>query len=129
MKRYFLVVAIVLLLAGGAGLYFGSQDFEVRSLALVAIVAVTYIVRLSRVPHGDPFLATNQGTDSQESKGSVRRLWIVGIAFVLVAGLSYMYLYNDALHGYHEALPVYVFASVGVAGVFVCGFLVSRIGR
>ncbi|MFZ1974392.1 MAG: hypothetical protein WAU89_16225 [Candidatus Acidiferrales bacterium] len=40
--------------------------------------------------------------------------------------MSYLYLYHDAIHGYHEALPVYVFAGVGLACTIVWAYLVAK---
>jgi len=56
-----------------------------------------------------------------------RVMWFVGIALLLLTGVSFLYLYNDALHGYHEALPVYLFAAVGLACALVWSYLVSKI--
>jgi hypothetical protein len=53
-------------------------------------------------------------------------MWIIGAALLLLTGVSFFYLYQDALHGYHEALPVYVFAGVGLACALVWSYLVSK---
>ena len=54
-------------------------------------------------------------------------MWTVGVALLLLAGASFFYLYQDALHGYQEALPVYVFAGVGLACALVWSYLVSKV--
>lgn len=126
-KRYGLfVLAVLLLLAGGAALYVGSHNFALRILGLASIVASTYLVRASHV-HGRSHLPAASDERSRPRAGSV--LWIVSIALLPVAGASYLYLYNDALHGSHEALPVYVFAGVGLACTLVWSYLISRIFR
>jgi hypothetical protein len=130
-KRYGLIIlAILLLLSGGAALYVGGRNFTIRSLGLVAIVASAYFVRISRV-HSRPGLSVpnGQGPDSKADTRPGRVLWTVSIALLVLAGVSYRALYNDALHGYYEAWPVYVFAAVGVVCVLVWSFLVSRIVR
>jgi hypothetical protein len=130
-KRYGLfILGIFLFLSGGAALYAGSHNFAIRSLGLVAIVASTYLVRISRVhSRAGSSEASGQGVDSKAAGRPGRLLWTASIALLLLAGVSYRYLYNDALHGYHEVLPVYVFAGVGVACVLVWSYLVSRIFR
>ena len=130
-KRYGLfILAILLLLSGGAALYVGSHNFAIRSLGLVAIVASAYLVRISRVhSRSGSSVASGEGVDSKATTRPGRLLWTVSIALLLLAGVSYLNLYNDALHGYYEVWPVYVFAVVGVAYVLVWSYLVSRIVR
>lgn len=130
-KRYgLLILAILLLLSGGGALYAGSHNFAIRSLGLVAIVASAYLVRISRVHNrSGSSAASGQGIDSKAARRPGRLLWTVSVALLLLAGVSYLYLYNDALHGYHEVLPVYMFAGVGLACVLVWSYLVSRIVR
>lgn len=128
-KRYGpFILGILLLLSGGAALYAGSHNFAIRSLGLVAIVASTYLVRISRVhSRSGSSVTSGPGVDSKAARRPGRLLWTVSLALLLLAGISYLYLYNDALHGYHDVLPVYVFAGVGLACVLVWSYLVSRI--
>jgi len=49
-KKYgFFVLAIVLLLLGGVGLYLGAHNFSIRVLGLAALLASGYFVRISHV--------------------------------------------------------------------------------
>jgi hypothetical protein len=54
-------------------------------------------------------------------------MWFVGAALLVVWGISFLYLYKDALDGYREALPVYVFAGIGLACALFWSYLSSRI--
>lgn len=130
-KRYSLfILAILLLLSGGVALYMGSHNLVIRSLGLTAIVASTYLSRISRVhSRSGSSVASGQGADSKATRRPGRLLWTVSIALLLLAVVSYLDLYMDALHGYHEILPVYVFAGVGVACTIGWSYLASRILR
>jgi hypothetical protein len=55
-----------------------------------------------------------------------RLTWSIGVLSLILAGAAFLYLYNDALHGYHELLPVYVFAGTALACTLVWSYLVSR---
>jgi hypothetical protein len=130
-KRYgLLVLAILLLLLGGAALYAGSHNFMTRSFGLMAVLAGVYLVRLSSV-HTRSGLSTasGRGLDFASNPRPGHLAWLIGVALLLLAGLSFFYLYRDALHGYHEALPVYAFAGVTVACAVVWSYLLSRINR
>jgi hypothetical protein len=127
-KRYGLFsLAILFLILGCAGVIAGYRSFAIRSLGLVALMVSAYFVRISKV-HASQASAirTDVNADSKEEKGPGRLAWAIGIAFVPAAGMSYLYLYHDAIHGYHEALPVYVFAGVGLACAIVWAYLVAK---
>ena len=128
-KRYGLYsLAILFLVLSFVGLIAGNRSFAIRSLGLVALIVSAYFVRISKV-HGPPALAirTDLEADSKGEKGPGRLAWAIGIALVPAAGTSYLYLYNDAIHGYHEALPVYVFAGVALACATVWAYLVAKL--
>jgi hypothetical protein len=49
-KRYGLfVMAILLLLLGGVGIYVGSHNYPIRALGVVAVMASACLVRISHV--------------------------------------------------------------------------------
>jgi len=107
-KRYSLfVLAILLLLLGGAALSMGPKYSAIRSFAGVAFVVAVYLTRVSNV-HARSTLAV---TSDPASNRLGRLMWIVGFALLVVLGISFLYLYKDALDGYHEVLPVYLFAA------------------
>lgn len=127
-KRYGLYsLAILFLVLGCAGGIAGHRSFAIRSLGLAALMVSLYFGRISKV-RASPALAirTDLEADSKDEKGSGRLAWAIGIALVPAAGMSYLYLYHDAIHGYHEALPVYVFAGVGLACAVVWAYLVAK---
>ena len=118
-KRYGLYsLAILFLVLGAACFITGYRSFAIRSLGLVALMVSAYFVRISKV-HASPVPAIR-------GKGSGRLAWTIAIALVPAAGMSYLYLHNDAIHGYHEALPVYVFAGVALACAIVWAYLVAK---
>ena len=128
-KRYGLyALAILLLLVGGVALFVGMNNFGVRCLGLVACIASVYLIRISNV-RARPSLPMTGGdaNDSEAGEKGTRLMWIIGAALVPVAGASFFYLYQDGLHGYHDTLPVYIFAGVAVICTVVWSYLVSRL--
>jgi hypothetical protein len=128
-KRYGLfVLAILLLLLGGAGLYFGSHNYPIRALGLIAIMASAYLARISHV-HDRLGLPEASGRlkDLKTAKGPGRLLWILSLALVPLLGASAFLLHIDAANGGHKAWPVDVFAGVGLACAGVWGCLAAKI--
>lgn len=128
-KRYgSLILAILLLMLGGVGIYFGSHNYPIRALGLVAIMASTYLVRISRV-HDRSGLpeASGRGTDLKTTKDPGRMLWIVSLTLVPLLGAALFLLHMDSVNGGHEAWPADVFAGIGLACTLVWSYLVSKI--
>jgi hypothetical protein len=130
-KKYSLFGLAVLLLAFACVTFIlAFNNLALRSAGLLAILASVSLVRASNV-HRRPGLemANRPGM----SIGTVKRLgcgdWTIGILSVLAAGASYLYLRNDALNGYHQVFPVYVFAAVGVVCMVVWGYLAVKLLR
>jgi len=130
-KRYGLfVLAILLLLLGGVGIYVGSQSYLIRALGLVAIVASVYLVRISHVHDRSGFPeASGQRTDPKIAKSPGRLLWIVSLILVPLLGASLFLLHMDAVNGGHQAWPADVFAGVGLACAIIWGYLAAKIFR
>jgi hypothetical protein len=128
-KRYgLLVLAIMVLLSGGVALFMGSNSFAVRSFGAVACIVSVYLVRISNVHTHSALAVTNdRGTDSRATKRPGPLMWTVGVALLAVMGISFLSLYIDALRGYHEILPVYIFAGIAVACAVFWSYLLSRI--
>jgi hypothetical protein len=61
------------------------------------------------------------------SKEPGRVLLMVGIVFLVLAGVSWWFLYRDALHGYHEVWPVYLFAGVAIVCTGVWGAILAKL--
>ncbi len=72
---------------------------------------------------------SEQWEDFGAARPPGRLLWVVSIALLVLAVAAFLYLYEDALHGYHDVLPVYVFAGVGVACAVVWSYLVAILVR
>ena len=126
-KRYGLfVLALLLLAAGGVGLFLGLHNPMIRSLGLMAVMISAYLVRASRV-HNRPVsvVASGQGADFTAANGPGRLLWIVSVSLVpIVAGAWYL-LHLDAVNGGQTAWPVYLFAGVAVVCAVVWGLLAA----
>ena len=127
-KRYGLfVLAIVTLLSGGAALYMGSNNFAIRFLGVVACVVSVYFVRISNVRTAVVSGATSDPmVDSKVTKRPGLIMWIVGVALLALLGIAFLYLYADAQRGYHEILPVYIFAGAATSCALYWAYLVSR---
>ena len=128
-KRHGLfVLAILLLLLGGVGIYVGSHNYPIRALGVVALMASAYLVRISHV-HDRSRLpeASGQGTGFKTAKGPGSVLWIISLALVPLLGAAFLLLHIDGVNGGHEAWPADVFAGVGLACAVVWGYLVAKI--
>jgi len=130
-KRYSLfVLAIVLLLLGGAALFLGTHNFAIRTIGIVACIVSVYLVRISNV-HSRPTapVVPVAPPRTEANLGVGRVMWLVGIVLLLLTAASFFYLYRDALDGYQDALPVYVFAGVGLTCTLVWSYLISKLVR
>lgn len=116
------VLAILLLLLAGVVLYFGSHNYLIRDMVLVAIMASVYLARISRV-HERSGLPEASG----RGKGPGPLLWIVSLALVPLLAASAFLQHIDAANGGHEAWPVDVFAGVVLACAGVWGCLAAKI--
>lgn len=128
-RRYGLfILAILLLLLGGAAIYAGSHNYEIRALGIVAVMASVYVVRISRVrERSDLPITGDRPISSKTTKGPGRLLWIASLSLLLMLGVALYLLHIDALNGGHEAWPADLFAGVGLACAIVWGFLVVKI--
>jgi hypothetical protein len=129
-RRGLFALAILLLVAAIAAFSMGGKDFTIRSLGVVALIASVYLVRASNVHSRSAVVVTSsQGTDSKAKRIGGRLMWIIGAALLPIAVASVFYLKQDALHGYHEVLPVYVFGGVAVLCAIVWSYLAARVLR
>jgi len=117
-RRYGLyLLAVVLLLVGGAGIIFGSHNFQIRALGSIAILASVRVVQASRRPAlPEGFRRIGESTPANDSR---RSLWIASIALVPCFAASLFLLHIDAVNGAREAWPFYVFGAVGLVSFFV----------
>src|SRR5882672_2351583 len=120
-KKYGLfVLAIILILLGGVGVYLGSNNYLIRVLGSVSLLVSVYLVRISRVHHESSLPKAN----ATEYGGPNRLLWIVSLALVPLLGASAFLLHIDAVNGGHEAWPADVFAGVALVCAAVWGCLI-----
>jgi hypothetical protein len=129
-KRYRAVLAIVLLLAAGVALLLRWNDFVVRSFGVLACMASAHFFRTSKVKgRSDEAVKNSIDASHDTTVGPSRLLWFLsGVCALAVVG-SLAYLYEDALDGYHEVLPVYVFSGTVVAGTLVWSYLAAKLSR
>lgn len=122
------VLAILLLLSGGAAVFVGFHNSTIRSLGVVAIMASMYLVRISRVHDRSVLpIASGQEVDFNATESPGRLAWAAGIGLLLLLGVSYLLMYIDALHGGHTAWPVYLFAAVGLACACAWGYIAAKL--
>jgi hypothetical protein len=128
-KRYGLfLLAIIFFLFGIVGLLLGSNNFAIRTVAVVGFIVGVYLVRMSNVHAGPaPTFEADQFVPTRGKSRPGRLMWMVGVTFLLLAGASFVYLYQDALHGYNEVLPVYLFAGIGLACALIWSYLASKL--
>lgn len=130
-KRYGLFgLAIVMLLAAGAALFFGGNYSLVQALGGLMLVASAYLIKISNLRSGADSIATG-GPDA--SRGSTNRLgaavWTVGVLLLMALGISYYSPYKDALDGYHHVVPVYAFAGIGLVCGLFWAYLLAKLVR
>lgn len=119
--------AIILLLLGGVAIYIGSNDLAIRSVGLVLCIVSVYYVQKSKIHTRADF--GNHKTQQVETKRPhlCRSIWIVSLILVPILGLSFFCLYMDAIHGYHQRWPVYLFAATTVCSALCWSYLLSKL--
>ena len=123
-KKYGLfVLAIILILLGGVGLYLGFNNYLIRVLGSVSLLVSVYLIRISRVHYESSLPKAN----SVEFSGPSRLLWIASLALVPLLAASAFLLYIDAVNGGHEAWPADVFAGVALVSASVWGCLIVKL--
>ena len=93
-------------------------------------MASAYIFRTSKVKgRSDEAVENSIGTGHETPGGPSRLLWVLsGVCALALVG-SLAYLYKDALDGYDEVLPVYMFSGSAVAGTLVWSYLAAKLSR
>lgn len=137
-KRYGLfALAVGMLLIGAVALFLewnnfarGLGGFLIWSIGLLMIVSSTYLVKISNVhARSSSVAASDPSKGSRSAKGPGLRMWLLGAASLAALGISYHYLYKDALAGYHQMWPVYAFAGSGLVCAIVLGYLFARLSK
>lgn len=124
-KRYSLFVLAVLLFVIACGAFvLAPNNFGIRASGIVALLISVWLVRVSNV-HRQQSLRS--GTNVESGKGIGPIWWAAGLGCLLAAGGAYLYLSRDALNGYHQVLPVYIFTVVGLACAVVWGCIAVKL--
>jgi hypothetical protein len=119
-------VAVLLLAFAGATLATRWNDAAMRSLAMLALIFSVYCVRLS-----NGYARSGSATDASQRIGSnlATRLGsplrIVSIILVPILAMSLVFLYRDAVQGYHQIWPVYLFAATAGICALCWSYLIS----
>lgn len=127
--RYWLFgIGATLLVVGGVLLYVGGSRFEIRALGLVSCMLGVFILGKS----GLAAAPRRHAADEQlPSDGSVQwpslRMWLVGVGLIALVAIAYALLYQDAVRGYKDIVPVYLFAGSILAAAAFWGYLIARI--
>ena len=128
-KSYGLFALAVIMLLGGAALFIEFYKIVLfRSFGLLMCMASVYFIKISHV-HSHVGLLTLDGqfADDKATKRPGPIMWTLSGGLLVALGLSFIYLYRDALGGYHKILPVYIFAATIVVCAIVWSYLISKI--
>ena len=125
-------LAILLLVAGGAAFYVAPHYSVIRSFGALACVIGAILIPKSKgtAPSvsADTTFQRSAGTTYQRPgpKENIRPrplMWTLGAVSLLLMGVAYFFLRNDAARGYHQLWPVYFFGGA----VLVCAIFVSSL--
>jgi hypothetical protein len=128
-RKFALLTAAFLLLAlAGAGMAMGENNFAIRSLAVVAGLAGLACVRRINVhtPPGSATEAPQQG----EGKLAIligRPIGIISLILIPIMAMASFFLYRDAVQGYHESWPLYLFVWTGIICTLCWAYAVSTL--
>jgi hypothetical protein len=126
MSRHVLfAVGVVLLILAGITLLVQSDDPAIRPIGIGACFIGVYLIRTSTTRRRSALGAREVAFKTTQSPN--RLLWVVSAALSPLSVIAFLYLENDAAHGYHQVLPVYVFAGVAIVCAVVWSSLVSKI--
>jgi len=130
-NKYSRIILQALLLAfAGATLVFAHNSSALRMAGIVAILASVSLGRSSnrRTGPDDTSFQRSAGRTYQRPNPKINippgpLMWTLAAASLLLMGVAYFFLRNDAAHGYHQLWPVYFFGGA----VLVCAIFVSSL--
>ena len=128
-KSYSLfALAIVCILSGGAVNFIFINNFVIRSLGLVLLVAGVLLAKSSNIRGiKRVYLSSSQGANTSSRK---RPGWLslcLSLASAGAIGMSYIYMRKDALAGGQEGWPAYAFAVSVLVAAVVWGYVVAKL--
>ncbi len=104
------------------------NDFMIRSSGVLMCIIGAYLVKISNIRSLKGLRSThNKSLNLMTPSRPGRLVWAMGAASVVATGVSFIYLYQDALDGYHQIWPVYMFAASALICALVCAYLVSKL--
>jgi hypothetical protein len=129
-KRKFalLTAAFLLLVLAGAGMAMAGNNFAIRSLAIVAALAGVACVRRINV-HAPPGSATEAPQQGGGKLATLIRhpIGIISLILVPIMAMASFFLYKDAVQGYHESWPLYLFFWTGIICTLCWAYVVSTL--
>ncbi len=124
MKWYGLFALATLLgVCAGVMFYMWPHNFPIRLVGLLLIMIGVYLLQKAAVLKWShpPAVDTEDNNVRRIKRRTSPLLWAAGIVLLVLWGLSFLYLYIDAINGYHNVLPVYLFTGVGLANALFWG--------
>ena len=128
-KRYWLfLLAVGLLLFAGWLLFWASDSYVIRTIGVLIGMVSVYLVRASNVhTRAAPDTEARSIRRKSQATGLGRAMRVTSLVLIPLLGLSFYFLYRDAMHGYEQVWPVYAFAGVAVACAIVWSYEFSRL--
>ena len=123
--RYGLLSLAALAVIGGGTIAYTASSFTIQTIGMALLVVGVALGKIAR--SNDPINQIAARSAASTRPGPI--LWTVAIILTLATVISYHYLYQDALHGYRQVLPVYAFAAVALICGLVWVALVARLVR
>jgi len=117
-----LSLAALAVIGGGAIAYI-SSSFTIRTSGMLLLLIGVALGRIARSREPINQLAARAAASTRP--GPIP--WIVAIVLALATVISFYYLYEDALHGYQQVLPVYAFAAITLICGLVWAALLARL--
>jgi hypothetical protein len=121
------VLAAVLFLLACTALFFGFANPLALALSGLMIMGSVYLVRISNTRGGVRRVEVGVGGAAGATRRSGLLLWVLGGGSAAAVGVSFFYLYNDALNGYHGIGPVYAFAASALVAALVWAYLATKL--
>lgn len=120
-------LAIALFLAASAAIFVGFNSPLALAFGGLMIVASVRLVKASNVHSGTRHPDVRlDNTDPDGAKRPSILTWTVGAGAAAAVGISFFYLYKDAVDGYHGIVPVYAFAASALVAAVVWSYLAAK---
>lgn len=122
-------LATLLIVCAGVAFYVRPNNFPIRLIGLLLILVSVYLFRKSII-YRRPRVS---GSDTEDTHvKAIKRypsplMWVVGVVLLVAWGLSFLYLDMDAIDGYRDVLPVYLFTGVGLACGLFWAYLLAKL--